>query len=274
MTEKEKFEQEFETEEREMLFLVSESCMGAFCMGEYRRPSVRFIASVDCDTNTLSKKEGSLCWIIKADKDRRGFGFEFEDYEIYKVKVRKCIEKELDRGQAESFNNRYMLIEILEKNLSHSELDPLKEYYKKPIVINNELGEFVLNRQFSEFNTTMYWTEDDINVALNTDEYNGETANKAMEVLLKIAKDKEDFDNKTKEYAVSQLLDLANDWNEDEENDITKESFLDAIFMSDIIISSDGELTVYYYDGDIFYGHTIEVRINSNLEYVSANIAG
>lgn len=281
MSEKEKFESEFETEERELIVLVEESCMGACCLGDnYLRPSVRFIASADPVTGCVSKNRGLLCWLIKDDKDRKNFGFVFEEYQIYKIRVRRALPQETD-GKNPIFDNKYMLLEILEEHVENKELEEMKEYLLTPIVINTEYGEFELNRQFSEFEGQMFWTECTVDVSLNTDEYNGETANKAMEIFMDIAKNKEEFDKKCKEYSAKQLLELAKEWNEedededdDEEVDITEEDFIEAITMETINISSDGSITVYYDDGDLFFGHVILVNIDENMQYESAHIAG
>lgn len=75
------------------------------------------------------------------------------------------------------------------------------------------------------------------------------------------------------------LLDLANDWLEDNEDEdkpdkITKEMFIDNIKMSELCISPDGSITLFYDDGDMFWGHTIQIIIDENGNYESADIAG
>lgn len=111
------------------------------------------------------------------------------------------------------------------------------------------------------------------------DENCDETANSAMATLLKYAKDKQGFDQKNREFAAKELLDLANDWLEDNEDEdkpdkITKEMFIDNIKMSELCISPDGSITLFYDDGDMFWGHTIQIIIDENGNYDSADIAG
>ncbi len=54
-------------------------------------------------------------------------------------------------------NDRYMLISVLEENASNEKLEALKEHYAKPISMENELGSFVLGREFSWFEGIVNW---------------------------------------------------------------------------------------------------------------------
>ena len=61
---------------------------------------------------------------------------------------------------------------------------------------------------------------------------------------------------------------------EDKPDKITKEMFIDNIKMSELCISPDGSITLFYDDGDMFWGHTIQIIIDENGNYESADIAG
>ena len=50
--------------------------------------------------------------------------------------------------------------------------------------------------------------------------------------------------------------------------------FIDNIKMSELCISQDGSITLFYDDGDMFWGHTIHIIIDENVNYDSAVIAG
>ena len=247
---------------------------------KYINPSVDFVASIDCKTGKLIKSEGRLTWLIKDEKSRNGYGYDFEKYGIYKVLVRKSIPIKLDKYQSEIWNNRFMLVKLLEKDVLNKDLQELKEYYLKPVILENDMGTFTLNRYFSWFEcNNVDWNDADILIYLEVDENCDETANSAMATLLKYAKDKQGFDQKNREFAAKELLDLANDWLEDNEDEdkpdkITKEMFIDNIKMSELCISPDGSITLFYDDGDMFWGHTIQIIIDENGNYDSADIAG
>ena len=87
---------------------------------------------------------------------------------IYRVTVRKCIPQKLLPYQLQQYiNNRYMLINVLEENASNErKLEALKEYYSKPISIENELGSFALDREFSWFEGIVNWNGVEVNAYL------------------------------------------------------------------------------------------------------------
>ena len=280
MKTKESFEKEFYEEEIELLVLMKEKCVGAaVCDKKWLRPSVNFLASVNCRTGELMKNEGILTWLIKNEENRKNFGYDFKQYGIYKVLVRKNIPVELRKYQSEIWNNRFMLVKLIESDVSNKDLQELKEYYLKPVTIESDMGIFNLNRQYSCFECEVDWNGADVSVFLETDEDCDETALTAMAAFLRCAKDKNGFDQRNREFAAQKLLTLANEWMENDEieeksDEITKEMFIDKIEMSEITVNSDGSITLFYYDGDMFWGHSIEIDIDENGNYDNAHIVG
>ncbi len=272
------FEKEFETEEYEMLILVQSSCKGAAIIKDMLKPSVDFLASIDLRTGQFFHEKGRVEWLIKNDNKRKGWGYEFEQFGIYRVAVRKCIPQKLQPYQVQYINNRYMLISVLGENASNEKLEALKEYYTKPISMENELGSFVLDREFSWFEGIVNWNGTEANVYLETDEEDGDTAEQAMKVLKKVVDNIVDNDTKYREFAAQELTELANEWMDESDEidaeEITKEIFAKRMEISEITVSPDGSLSLFYNDDDMFLGHAIEIEIEPNGEIISANIAG
>lgn len=279
MSVKEKFEKEFYEEEQEIIVLIKANCGGAAVFDGWLRPSVNFIASIDCKTGKLDKNEGILNWLIKDDKNRKNWGYDLKQYGIYKLLVKKCIPVELNHYQSEKYNNRYMLVKLLEENVHNDKLQSLKERYLIPITIKNELGIFTLNRECSIFESDIEWNGVRVSVFLETDEDNGETTETAMNTLLKYVGDKQGFDRKNREYAAQELLQAANDWladddSEDKADEITRDMFINRMEIAEIVVNSDGSVTLFYDDGEMFWGHSIEVSIAADGECESADIVG
>lgn len=272
------FEKEFETEEYEMLILVQASCKGAACIDDMLKPSVNFLASIDLRTNQLSRKKGRIEWLIKNDNNRKGWGYEFDQFGIYRVAIRKCKPQKLNPNQPEYKNNRYMLINVLEKNASNEQLELLKDQYSKPISIKNKLGFFILNRDFSWFEGIIDWNGTEANVYLETDEEDGDTAEQAMKVLNELVDNIVANDTKYREFAAQELTELANEWLDDSDEidseEITSELFKKRMEISEITVSPDGSLNLFYNDDDMFWGHTIEIYVEQNGDIISANLAG
>ncbi len=86
-------------------------------------------------------------------------------------------------------------------------------------------------------------------------------------------------DTKYREFAATRVTtELANEWmnasDEVDAEDITKEIFMKRMEISEIIVSSDGSLSLFYNDDDMFWGHVIEIEVKPNGKIISANIAG
>ena len=271
------FESGFVTEETEITVLLKDSSNGAAVLGDWLRPSVNFLASIDNDTGEMIKEEGRLEWLIKKDPDRKGWGYDFEQYGIYRLLVRKCIPRRLESFESATLNNCYMIVKVLEENVQNDKLLEYKEYLSKPVEIDTPYGKFVLDRSMSWFEGEIEVGGSEFTAFLETDEDNGETAELALKVFLKTAENFEDFDRKNKEFAADNLLDLAHEWQEsdDGENEpLTREQFIEAIGVSEWTVTPYGNMTLYYYDGDIFWGHAIEINIDEDGTIEDADIAG
>ena len=271
------FESGFVTEETEITVLLKDSSNGAAVLGDWLRPSVNFLASIDNDTGEMIKEEGRLEWMIKKDPDRKGWGYDFEQYGIYKLLVRKCIPRKLESFESATLNNCYMIVKVLEENVQNDKLLEYKEYLSKPVEIDTPYGKFVLDRSMSWFEGEIELNGLDFTAFLETDEDNGETAELALKVFLKTAENFEDFDRKNKEFAADNLLDLAHEWQESDEGEnepLTREQFIEAIGVSEWTVTPYGNMTMYYYDGDIFWGHAIEINIDEDGNIEDADIAG
>ncbi len=64
-------------------------------------------------------------------------------------------------------------------------------------------------------------------------------------------------------------------WIEDkDEEPLTPEQFKERMVLDSISIDSDGDVSFYHSDGDLFWGHCILVTMNSENNFTSADIAG
>lgn len=279
MSVKEKFEKEFYDEDIEMLVLMKSGCNGAVVYGDMLKPSVDFLASIDLKTGVLSKTVGRIEWMIKNDKDRKGWGYDFQQFGIYHVKVKKCIPQKLKPYQMELLNNRYMLIDIVEENVKNLELEKLQDYYSTPIIIKNDLGTFELNREFSCFEGQVEFDNIEILVLIETDEEDGESARNAMAALFDFSNHFKDLDQQYRMFAAKELTESANEWLEADDNEekldvITEEIFMNRIQISEITATSNGELVLYYNNDDMFWGHIIEINIDESRNPIEVSIAG
>ena len=186
----------------------------------------------------------------------------------------------LKAGQSTAWNHRYLVIQVVDKQTTHPQLEALQARLKQPVVIEDAIGKFVLDRKFSCFEGDVNWLGTSCNVVLNTDVEDGETAEKALDVLHMLYADLKNWDHRFRAYAAEKLVEDANDWLQDELEEgeeadpITEEDFAKRIVISMIDIEADGSITVYYNDDDMFWGHTVVVYTDQNRKMKDADIIG
>ncbi len=84
-----------------------------------------------------------------------------------------------------------------------------------------------------------------------------------------------DFEQRISSYISEHLLDGANDWLDNDDQDlITADIFAKRITMGELAFRNDGTIEVYYDDDDIFWGHCIIANIDAAGNPVGADIAG
>ena len=77
------------------------------------------------------------------------------------------------------------------------------------------------------------------------------------------------------DFAVKDLLDLKNsNWLDDGEVLVTPDQFKSKMKLTSITVNSDGAVTFWHNDGDLFFGHSIQVCIDSNNKCTSTDIPG
>jgi len=80
-------------------------------------------------------------------------------------------------------------------------------------------------------------------------------------------------EHSARQFAASKLLDTHNDsWNEADPT--SAEEFANRMTLESVGIDPDGSASMYYHDGDLFWGHTIIVSVKGNHLFKDASIAG
>jgi hypothetical protein len=115
--------------------------------------------------------------------------------------------------------------------------------------------------------------QSEIPIHLSTDE-EGEVASvcrRATNFVVEL----EDLAQSAKEYAVERLIELKNEtWIDENEEPSTPEQFKQRMVLESISIDSDGEVSFYHNDGNLFWGHCILVTMDSENNFICAEIAG
>lgn len=170
-----------------------------------------------------------------------------------------------------------MLVKVLETAYKDDELKGILRDSMKPVFYNDEiLGNFELDKGVKLFEKRICWAGEEGTLYFDWDEeVNMESALGTAHVLFK---DQDEWNKKIRMYASEELVELANDWLQDDEeadiDKITKEMFIDSIELDSISVYPNGDFEIFFFDGDMFWGHSIVVNGNSNGNLTSADIAG
>jgi hypothetical protein len=114
----------------------------------------------------------------------------------------------------------------------------------------------------------------EIAIQLSTDEANSVAS--ALKRATNLVGELENYAQLAKEYAAEGLLEIKNEtWiDDDDEEPLTPAQFQQRMILESISIDSDGEVSFYHNDGDLFWGHCILVTMDSENNFIGAETAG
>ena len=163
------------------------------------------------------------------------------------------------KGRVSEDGQRLLLLDLPEPAFD-PDLKAILEEQKKPVTFWEEgLGTFTLNRQVDWFETEVDWLGGPISLVFDAGEDRAEVLQRARTLLAGAA----DWDKRIRAYAADDLLASANDWAEqmedEEPQEITREQFMERMELESIEIRADGSFEFWFADGDMFYGHSIHV---------------
>ena len=163
------------------------------------------------------------------------------------------------KGRVSEDGQRLLLLDLPEPAFD-PDLKAILEEQKKPVTFwEDGLGTFTLNRQVDWFETEVDWLGGPISLVFDAGEDRAEVLQRARTLLASAA----DWDKRVRAYAADDLLASANNWAEqmedEEPQEITREQFMDRMELESIEIRADGGFHFWFADGDMFYGHSIHV---------------
>ena len=258
-----RFEAKYRPETREMTFLVKDRVTGWVIGGDNRYPVATSLACVD-GAAALDATVGQLRWV---EKNHGSLSTNFKALGIYRILVRPSFEGAHD----------WMMVKVLGKG-ADARLSAIAEEYAKPVAMQTSVGEFSLDRRFNWFCGEVDWLGERASVMVDVEE----GASEAPELFAKLeamVADSGAWDARVREFAADELLEGANDWQADNDEDgesamITHEDFMRRIGVPSIHLFADGAGEFSFGDDDMFYGHIIVVYFDENGEFTGANIEG
>jgi hypothetical protein len=166
------------------------------------------------------------------------------------------------------------VLEILSGDDPDAELSACAAEQQKPIVIPHPLfGPLTLDRGLVSFQATVSLAGQPIELSIDAiDDLPDPTV---LAIAERFWKDQANWDHRLREFAVAQLIELKNDaWLQADEEALTEGQFIRKMTPNSMGFDPPEGFTIYYNDGDIFWGHAIEIRGTLSKGPESADIAG
>ena len=262
----EDFNKNFDDEIFEMAFVLKKQNLSAGkSKGKYYTLLVSAIAYKNIITNEIIENENLL--IVKEIEDTKHYFQIFRNKTIVRLKVRK--EKD-----SSGLYIRFLLEDIIDTNYKDNDLNIILEEYSKPVYYKDEeLGDFELDKSINRFEKNMSWIDNN-DISVSFDNIDEEVNEKSADIIKKIFSSKKELDKKLKDYISENMLEDANNWNDDDDKPhISKEDFTKLIALTSITIS-EVIITFWFDDGDIFWGHSIVVESGYDFNFTDAHIEG
>jgi hypothetical protein len=171
-------------------------------------------------------------------------------------------------------NNRVELIDVEGTDFHDDVLQPYLDEIKREVTYHDEnLGTLIYDKSVEWFSKNIQWCSNNTKLVFNTKDIN------ELKIMIKeyseVLKNHAKWDENAREFAALRLLNLKNDfWLDIDEEELTHSDFVNRIGLECLSIKSDGALTFWFEDGDIFAGHVIIVEANVNGEFIDAEMAG
>lgn len=157
-----------------------------------------------------------------------------------------------------------------------------KEPKPAPIVITNELGSFTYYEKSGQFDGSVEWCGNMVDVFLEPDEGEELTINASMEYLRKSLAQAQEWEQKLKAYSADEMAEsdgLILIWGspeqlQDDVPPITKEEYIKRMSLGFFQVYANGELYFDYNLDDMFTDHGMGIQANISGEILSAALEG
>ena len=233
-------------------------CGGAKSKGEdYYSATIKCIAYIDEKGEVVEKKVNFTYYL----NNKKTLKFiKTKNLTTYKILCKKFKDKDL-----------YYLLKI--RKVRDKRFNNLVSEYLKPITVDIDGLSFSFNKQFSQYDGKFTFNNKKIDITLEPAR-NSTDATNSIATFKKINADFDTFYKNILTRCAKEIVDLANDWNDDEQ-EITENEIINRINEKIFCIEiNESDFSIYFEDDDLFLGHTIIYYGNIENDKVSVDIAG
>ncbi|MDQ8192693.1 DUF2262 domain-containing protein [Roseibacillus persicicus] len=191
------------------------------------------------------------------------------------VKAESIISIALHIGQLEGFDCRQgALVEIIESGVDDEDLKRFAADLATPVTIESkDLGRFTLDRRVGWFEGESRWGLRKIRINLSPADVSEPSS--VIARAEDLWRQRKPLTRKACEVAAATLLEVKNgSWLNEREPPMTEAQFMRKMKLESITVEDDGGFDFWFEDGDIFWGHSIEVRGDQERGFFDAGFHG
>jgi hypothetical protein len=157
---------------------------------------------------------------------------------------------------------------------SDAELNHHAHELQQPVTHHDPMfGTFTLDRRVDWYETHTTWAGRPVRLSLSAKE--PDDLLRALDAARTLWKDQNIWNRRVRDFAVAKLLPLKNgSWLDDDEQELTGDDFLARMTLDAITVNPDGSFDFWHDDGDLFWGHSIEVSGSLDEGPTRADIPG
>lgn len=185
------------------------------------------------------------------------------------IKIRARVSDENVFGSPQA-----LMEEFIERNTSDSELHDYLAQLQKPVTHQNGLfGTFTLDRRLSWYTTGTSWNGEPVDLNLSVE--SPEELDAVLQAAHTLWDDEAAWNHRIQGYAVQELLPLKNEsWLDEDEVELTAEQFKSRMTLEAVTVYPDGSFEFWHDDGDLFWGHSIQISGSLSEGPTDADIPG
>lgn len=167
-----------------------------------------------------------------------------------------------------------LLVKVVGRDKSDAELNAEVTRLQQPVTIEDKtFGTFTLDRIVDWYEGKATWNGRKVRLALSARE--PADIERALRVARTLWRAQKSWRAKVLAYAVRQLLPLKNDsWLGDRQRPLTAKQFQARMKLESITVSPDGSFEFWHNDGDLFWGHSIQISGSLAKGLYDADIPG
>jgi hypothetical protein len=201
------------------------------------------------------------------DKALHRYQDALESYAVVRLKARVVEESVLGTPQA-------LLEKLVGVDTSDAELNAKAAELQKPVTFTDlKLGTFTLDRRVDWYTAKTKWLKKPI--SLNLSATKPKDIDKALKAARTLWKAQKGWSKRIGDFAVKQLLSLKNDnWLGENEVELNAKQFKARMTLEAITVTPSGSFDFWHHDGNLFWGHSIQISGSLSKGLTRADIPG